>query len=266
MRGGATQPTQVRQLPEWAEVRVLIIDDNPSFTDLLSSALSTVDGIECVGTASSAAEGLLRVREVRPSVVLMDIMMPGLDGLSATRQLRQFSPGTAVAVVSAYAQGEWIARAADAGASAYIPKGGSLDEIVEVLRATRPGPMIVAPSLSSAWAGYKPLASGPPPDGCPSAVPGSARPWLQSQARTEAEVKPRRPRLFGHPWRSTNRVRGSRGAKNHLEGAGGARPAGNVGAAPHSRADDPTPTSSRWDEAPVGPATTHGPPTGQRLP
>ena len=154
MHTATARPSPLLQSSQMAEVRVLIIDDNPSFMELLSAALSTVDGIECVGAASSAAEGLQRVAELRPSLVVMDISMPGLDGLSATRQLRRLSPGTAVAVVSAYGEGEWIARAADAGASAYVPKGGSLSEMVEVLRAARPGSMMVAPSLSAVWTAW----------------------------------------------------------------------------------------------------------------
>lgn len=130
-----------------AAVRVLIVDDHPAFVSLLSAALEYVDGVDCVGTASSAAEGLRRVAELRPSVVVMDIMMPGVDGLAATRELRQVSPGTAVAVVSAHREREWIDRAEGAGASAYIPKGGSLQEMIETLQSARPGAMVVAPSL-----------------------------------------------------------------------------------------------------------------------
>jgi DNA-binding NarL/FixJ family response regulator len=150
--GGGPAPLLVTAARPAADtVRVLIIDDNPSFADLLSAALDTVEDIECLGIASSAVEGLRRVAELRPSVVVMDIVMPGLDGLAATQQLRQLSPETAVAVVSAYAEGDWIARAEEAGASAYIPKGGSLDEMIAVIRSARPGPITVAPSLRALW-------------------------------------------------------------------------------------------------------------------
>ncbi|SDS99493.1 DNA-binding response regulator, NarL/FixJ family, contains REC and HTH domains [Friedmanniella luteola] len=134
-----------------APVRVLIVDDNAPFSSLLSAALDAVDGMECVGTARSASEGFQRVVELAPTVVVMDIMMPGLDGLAATTELRRLSPETAVAVVSAHSDPEWIARAEDAGASAYIPKSGSLSEMVAVLSAARPGPMAVASSLQAAW-------------------------------------------------------------------------------------------------------------------
>jgi DNA-binding NarL/FixJ family response regulator len=103
--------------------------------------------MRCVGTASSAREGIERVRELAPSVVVMDIQMPGTDGLAATRLLREASPQTAVAVVTAHADGEWVARAAQAGASAFIPKGGPLAEMITMLKAAKPGRMSVATSL-----------------------------------------------------------------------------------------------------------------------
>ena len=165
--------------PPTATARVLIVDDHPAFASLLSAALEYVDGVECVGTASSAAEGLRRVAELRPSVVVMDIMMPDVDGLAATRQLRQISPGTAVAVVSAHRDREWIGRAERAGASAYIPKGGSLQEMIETLRSARPGAMVVASSLQDLVdeAAAEPVREPQPLLAVPAAAgtPGSGR-------------------------------------------------------------------------------------------
>jgi DNA-binding NarL/FixJ family response regulator len=179
--------------------RVLVVDDNLSFTDLLSAALDAVDGVECVGTASSAAEGFRRVAELAPSVVVMDIMMPGLDGLAATRELRLNSPGTAVAVVSAHSEGEWIARAEDAGASAYIPKGGSLEEMIEVLTTARPGPMIVTASLRPMWSAWHRPASAPVDqvDARPSRLGARIREAaLQLTGRGYGGNRTRHPRLF----------------------------------------------------------------------
>jgi DNA-binding NarL/FixJ family response regulator len=138
--GSATEAT--------GETTVLIVDDHRIFADLLSATLATVPGIRCVGTAASAAEGIRQAAELLPSVVVMDLQMPGMDGLAATRRVREASPQTAVAVVTAHQDGQWLARAAQAGASAFIPKAGSLAEMIAMLKEARPGRMKVAASIT----------------------------------------------------------------------------------------------------------------------
>ena len=125
---------------------ILIVDDHRSFADLLSAALESVDGMTCIGTATTAAEGITLAAELRPSIVIMDIQMPRQDGLVATRRIREVAPETIIAVVTAYRDPTWISRAAQAGASAFIPKNGSLSEMIDVLRRVRQGQMLVAPS------------------------------------------------------------------------------------------------------------------------
>jgi DNA-binding NarL/FixJ family response regulator len=81
-------------------------------------------------------------------VIVMDIQMLGTDGLAATRQLRAASPDTAVAMVTAHLDQQWMARAAQAGASAFIPKTGSLTEMISMLQEAKPGPMRLPDSLT----------------------------------------------------------------------------------------------------------------------
>ncbi len=137
-------------------IRVLVVDDHRTFADLLSGAL-TVSGMEVVGTANTAAEAVAKVRDLQPDIVVMDIEMPHQDGLAATRRIREVSPRTVVAVVTAHRDPEWVVRAAQAGASAFIPKDGSLAEMIDVLSRVQAGQMLVAPSTFAGGA-----TSGPP--------------------------------------------------------------------------------------------------------
>ncbi|SDG31286.1 response regulator transcription factor [Klenkia brasiliensis] len=128
-----------------ATTRVLVVDDHRSFAELLSAALGAA-GMEPVGVASSADEAVEAVLDLRPDVVVMDIEMPHQDGLSATRRIRALAPDTVIAVVSAHGDPAWVVRANQAGASAYIPKNGSLQEMLDVLGRCRAGQMVIAPS------------------------------------------------------------------------------------------------------------------------
>jgi DNA-binding NarL/FixJ family response regulator len=125
--------------------RVLIVDDHRTFADMLAWSLEGA-GMVPVGTANSAAEAVAMAAELRPDIVVMDIEMPTEDGLSATRRIREVLPEAIVAIVTAYRDSEWVGRAAQAGASAFIPKDGSLAEMLDVLGHVRAGHLLVAPS------------------------------------------------------------------------------------------------------------------------
>jgi len=131
------------------QARVLVVDDHRAFADLLSGALAA-SGMECVGTANSGAQAVTMAAALQPDIVVMDIQMPREDGLSATRRIREAAPGAVVAVVTAHRDPDWVVRAAQAGASAFIPKDGSLAEMLDVLGRVRMGQMLVAPSTFAA--------------------------------------------------------------------------------------------------------------------
>jgi DNA-binding NarL/FixJ family response regulator len=140
--------------------RVLIVDDHRTFAELLAGALAA-SGMDVLGTAHTAAQAITLAEELQPDIVVMDIEMPREDGLSATRRLREVAPHTAVAVVTAHRDPEWVVRAGHAGASAFIPKDGSLSEMIDVLTRVRAGQMLVAPST---FAATPTAGSRPQPD------------------------------------------------------------------------------------------------------
>jgi DNA-binding NarL/FixJ family response regulator len=143
--------------PETGRKRVLIVDDHRSFADMLAWSLEGA-GMIPVATAGSAAEAVAIAAELQPDVVVMDIGMPTEDGLSATRRIRQIVPDAIIAIVTAHRELQWVERAAQAGASAFIPKDGSLTEMMDVLGHVRPGHLLVAPSTFAGGA-----ESAPPP-------------------------------------------------------------------------------------------------------
>jgi DNA-binding NarL/FixJ family response regulator len=124
---------------------VLVVDDHRSFAELLSSALEA-EGMRVVGTAQSAAQAFAMVQDLQPDVVVMDIQMSHLDGIAATRRIRQVAPSTVVAIVTAHHDPDWVVKAGQAGASAFIPKNGPLAEMLDTLITVQAGQMVVAPS------------------------------------------------------------------------------------------------------------------------
>ena len=140
-----SQATKVDDQPV-AQTTVVIVDDHRSFAELLAAALENVPGLTCVGIATSAAAGVARAVELRPDIVVMDIQMPRQDGLVAAKSIRDAMPDTIIAIVTAHHDPQWVSKAAQAGASAFIPKDGSLAEMIDILKRVRHGQMLVAPS------------------------------------------------------------------------------------------------------------------------
>ena len=151
--------------PRRTAPRVLVVDDHRTFAELLAGALQSA-GMDVVGMAHSAAQAVGMAQDMQPDVVVMDIQMPREDGLSATRRLRQVAPDAVVAVLSEDRDPAWLVRATQAGASAFIPKDGSLAEMIDVLTRVRAGQMLIAPSTFSAMpaagSGRPPGSEAPP--------------------------------------------------------------------------------------------------------
>jgi DNA-binding NarL/FixJ family response regulator len=120
-------------MPSRAIIRVLIADDHAPFTQAVQAILREDERLEVVGTAHDGAEAVELARTLQPDVVLMDISMPVLDGIAATRQIAEAAPGAQVLVLSGSSRSEDVDRARRAGARAYTTKdhlGGSLVEAI----------------------------------------------------------------------------------------------------------------------------------------
>src|ERR1700747_2819127 len=120
-------------------IRVLIADDQRVVRDGLSMLVALIDGVEVVGTASDGAQAVQLAAAYRPDVIMMDLRMPGLDGISATADLRERLPATRVLVLTTYADEDAILPALRAGARGYLTKDASAEQIEAAIRAVHAG-------------------------------------------------------------------------------------------------------------------------------
>jgi len=121
-------------MSEGGQITVLIVDDIPETCDYLSKLLHFERDIKVVGTAGSGQEGINRSKELRPDIVLVDINMPDIDGISATEQILSMGYGTQVIIMSVQGEQDYLRRAMLAGASDFLVKPFSGDELANSLR------------------------------------------------------------------------------------------------------------------------------------
>jgi len=128
-------------------VRVLIVDDQPLIRHSLRLVVDGAAGLEVVGEAGTGEAAVATAVEVRPDVVLMDIRMPGGDGIEATRRITSELPGTRVVVLSMFELDEYVHAALHAGASGFLLKDAEPDRLVDAVRRTHAGESLFAPSI-----------------------------------------------------------------------------------------------------------------------
>jgi DNA-binding NarL/FixJ family response regulator len=158
-----------------APIRVLIADDQKVVRDGLAMLLGLLDGIEVIGTAVDGADAVRQTLTTNPDIVLMDLNMPTVDGVEATRRLAEAGARARVVVLTTYADDDWVFRALQAGARGFLTKDAGAEEIQQAISTVAAGQAQLDPSvqrrlLEALAAGAKlgvadPAAAAPVDDG-----------------------------------------------------------------------------------------------------
>jgi DNA-binding NarL/FixJ family response regulator len=135
-------------------LRVLVADDHPFFRDGLRSLLTSSSDTELVGEASTGEEAVSLVADLQPDVVLMDIQMPGMSGIEATRRIVQDSPHVRVLVITMFEDDGTVFRAMRAGARGYLLKGANYAEMLRAIKAVGNGEAIFSPGVAARLANF----------------------------------------------------------------------------------------------------------------
>ncbi|MBV9207646.1 MAG: response regulator transcription factor [Actinobacteria bacterium] len=157
-------------------VGIVVADDHEVVRAGFAALLDTQPDFAVLGTASDGGEAVRACRELRPDVVLMDVRMPGLDGIEATRQLAAAgSPGPRVLILTTFDLDQYVFDALRAGASGFLLKDVTAERLFEAVRVVAAGEALLAPAVTrrliSEFARLRPAAGGPPPTALTALTP-----------------------------------------------------------------------------------------------
>ena len=142
-------------------IRVVLVDDHAVIRAGLAQLIATAEDIEVVGQAGDGAEAVEQARALTPDVVLMDLQMPGVDGVSATREIVSSGLGVDVLVLTSYSDNERILDALDAGAVGYLLKDADPDDVLSGVRAVARGESPIHPKAARALLGARSAGGRP---------------------------------------------------------------------------------------------------------
>jgi DNA-binding NarL/FixJ family response regulator len=129
-------------------IRILVVDDHPVVREGLVAIIEAQDDMTVVGEAGDGAQAIAIYKAAKPDVVLMDLAMPGTDGVQAIEGMRAFDPEARVVVLTAYDTAERILRAVEAGARGYLLKGAPRDDIFRAVRVVNLGGSLLEPAVA----------------------------------------------------------------------------------------------------------------------
>jgi NarL family two-component system response regulator LiaR len=130
------------------KTRILIADDHAMLREGMRNLLSQEKDFDVVGEAANGEEAVRLAKELKPDIVIMDVVMPKLDGLEATKQVRQESPATALLILTAYSDIRYIIGLLEAGAAGYLLKNAPGRDVVKAIRAVRSGESVLDPEVT----------------------------------------------------------------------------------------------------------------------
>ena len=165
-------------------IRVLIADDQRVVRDGLSMLVALIDDVEVVGTARDGAEAVELAAAHRPDVIMMDLRMPGTDGITATAELRERQPAARVLVLTTYADEDAIVPALRAGARGYLTKDASAEQIEAAIHAVHAGQIYLDPAVQERLV----AAVVSQPASAAASGPGGGRGLPDGLTSREAEV------------------------------------------------------------------------------
>ncbi|MFJ2559196.1 MULTISPECIES: response regulator [unclassified Streptomyces] len=130
-------------------IRVLIADDEPMIRAGVGAVLASDPGIEVVAEAGDGREAVELVRRHRPGVAVLDIRMPGMNGIDAAAEIRSTSPGTGIVMLTTFGEDDYILRALGGGAAGFLIKSGEPEELITGIRAVADGAAYLSPKVAA---------------------------------------------------------------------------------------------------------------------
>ena len=131
------------------KIRLLLVDDHGVVRSGLRMLLEAEPDMEIVGEATSGQEAIELVQLKKPHIVLMDVQMPGINGIEATREIKRLSPETAVLTLTMYENEQYFLEMLKAGASGYVPKRAAPDQLVDAIRTVSQGDVFLHPTMAN---------------------------------------------------------------------------------------------------------------------